>query len=154
MSHNIKEIRGFTGEYQCLSIFYPCIVIHGDLVFCNAEAAFQAAKSMSQDERIRFCAMTSAEAKREGWRVEMRPDWKQVKVDVMRDILLSKFERNADLWLKLLGTGDAILVEDNAWHDNFWGNCICERCRETPGQNMLGKLLMKIRDTYKYYWRS
>ena len=48
----------------------------------------------------------------------------------------------------LLDTGDAILIEGNFWHDNFFGSCTCPKCGN-KGQNNLGKLLMQIRDEMK-----
>ncbi len=37
------------------------------------------------------------------------------------------------------------IVEYNHWHDNFWGDCLCDRCKHIDGENMLGKMLMAIR---------
>lgn len=37
------------------------------------------------------------------------------------------------------------IVEGNYWHDNYWGNCTCDKCKNIEGQNKLGKILMKIR---------
>lgn len=48
---------------------------------------------------------------------------------------------------KLLETGDAELIEGNYWHDNTWGQCYCPRCKNKIGENHLGKLLMKIRES-------
>jgi len=45
----------------------------------------------------------------------------------------------------LLATGDTKLLEGNRWHDNFWGNCDCPNCRDKPGLNYLGKILMRVR---------
>jgi predicted NAD-dependent protein-ADP-ribosyltransferase YbiA (DUF1768 family) len=49
----------------------------------------------------------------------------------------------------LLDTGDEELVEGTTWHDNIWGNCSCPKCKNIPGQNRLGKLLMQIREEIK-----
>jgi predicted NAD-dependent protein-ADP-ribosyltransferase YbiA (DUF1768 family) len=46
----------------------------------------------------------------------------------------------------LLNTGDEELIEGNYWHDNYWGNCTCSKCKDIEGQNKLGKILMKVRD--------
>ena len=40
----------------------------------------------------------------------------------------------------LKATGDAVLVEGNWWRDDFWG------VYEGKGQNILGKILMIVRD--------
>lgn len=69
--------------------------------------------------------------------LEMRPDWDEIKVEVMEEGLMAKFTQNPRLRELLLSTGDRELIEDSP-RDNFWGNA-------RNGQNMLGKLLMKIR---------
>ena len=50
---------------------------------------------------------------------------------------------------KLLATDNEELVEGNTWHDNTWGECSCERCKDIKGQNRLGKMLMQIREEIK-----
>ena len=89
--------------------------------------------------------MQPAEAKKEGKKINLRSDWETVKVDIMREIIRIKFSGNADLRIKLLKTGDAELIEGNNWHDNFWGDCSCERCKNITGENMFGNLLMEYR---------
>ena len=74
---------------------------------------------------------------------DIRPDWQAIKVDRMRDVLRAKFNQHEDLKQKLLDTGDAILVEDSKT-DRFWGIG-----KKMNGKNMLGELLMKIRDELK-----
>lgn len=70
----------------------------------------------------------------------MRPDWNEVRVDVMRQCLLSKFS-SEDLSSRFLLTGDRQLVEGNHWGDRFWG----VDDRTWQGLNHLGELLMEIR---------
>jgi nicotinate (nicotinamide) nucleotide adenylyltransferase len=55
----------------------------------------------------------------------------------MEEILRIKFS-NIDLAEKLKNVKEPI-VEDNTWHDTFWGVC------DGQGKNMLGKLLEKIK---------
>jgi ribA/ribD-fused uncharacterized protein len=68
-----------------------------------------------------------------------RNDWDDIKVEIMREILLEKTGQHEYVRRKLLQTGERELVE-NSWRDNFWG---CGPNRD--GQNMLGKLWMEIR---------
>lgn len=68
-----------------------------------------------------------------------RPDWDEVKVDVMRRILRAKAEQHEYVHRKLLATGDRELVE-NSWRDDFWG-----WGPNRDGKNMLGKLWMEVR---------
>lgn len=68
-----------------------------------------------------------------------RPDWDDVKADIMRLLLRAKVEQHEYVRRKLLATGDRELVE-NSWRDDFWG-----WGPNRTGQNMLGKLWMEVR---------
>lgn len=70
----------------------------------------------------------------------LRADWDAVKDDVMRRAVRAKFARHADIRAVLLGTDDEVLIED-APGDYCWG---CGA--EGTGRNMLGKILMEVRD--------
>ena len=72
-------------------------------------------------------------------KADRRPDWDEIKVEVMREILRAKAMQHEYVHLKLLATGDRELVE-NSWRDDFWG-----WGPNRDGQNMLGKLWMEIR---------
>lgn len=67
----------------------------------------------------------------------------------MYEVVLAKFKQNPDLREKLLNTGNAILIEGTTWHDNYWGNCTCDRCANKFGRNQLGKTLMKVHEELK-----
>ena len=71
----------------------------------------------------------------------MRPDWEQVKLGIMEEIVRAKFTQHPELAGRLLSTGDLQLVEGNAWHDTFWGVDLATG----KGQNRLGLILMRIR---------
>lgn len=68
-----------------------------------------------------------------------RPDWDNIKVSVMRDILCEKVAQHEYVKRKLLSTGHRMLVEDS-WRDSFWGSG-----NDGKGQNQLGRLWMDIR---------
>ena len=78
----------------------------------------------------------------------IRKDWEEVKEQVMYKALVEKFSI-PELQKALLATGDEELIEGNYWHDNTWGDCYCDRCKDIKGQNLLGKLLMQVRDELK-----
>lgn len=77
--------------------------------------------------------------------VKLRPDWEDVKEQVMEDIVRAKFTQNQYLGDWLLNTGDAELIEGNNWGDTTWGVDI----RTKKGKNLLGKILMKVRAELK-----
>lgn len=62
----------------------------------------------------------------------------------MHDLVELKFAL-PELAIQLQVTGDQELVEGNHWHDNIWGNCVCDRCVNIVGQNWLGQILMQVR---------
>lgn len=138
----------FDGEYAFLSNFYNASCIFEGKFYPTVEHAFQAAKSLDSAERNWIAAAGSPGlAKRLGRRVNLRPDWEKVKFDVMEECLRSKFADPA-LKKKLLATGNEELVEGNYWHDNTYGNCSCEKCKDIVGRNMLGNILMKLRTEF------
>ena len=165
--HKLKEtISTFDREYAFLSNFCPSPIIYAAREWSffehahqeegsfgepkewrTVEHAFQAQKTFieAEQELIRS-APTPGKAKRLGRKISFfRPDWEEVKVDIMYDLLNLKFTQNKDLGRQLAETGDALLVEGNYWHDNIWGDCGCEKCRDIEGENLLGKLLMEVR---------
>lgn len=133
--------------YEFLSNFYICPIVREGMGFNSAEAAYQAAK-LTAPEHKRLIANEDSpgKAKRMGRSLPIRPDWEDVRLDVMLDVLRLKFGQNLPLAEMLLSTGDALLVEGNRWHDNFWGNCSCGRCSDIPGLNHLGRALMQVRE--------
>ena len=138
----------FDGEYAFLSNFYNASCIFEEKLYPTVEHAFQAAKSLDLAERDWIAAAGSPGlAKRLGRRINLRPDWEKVKFDVMEECLRSKFA-DPVLKQKLLATGDEELVEGNYWHDNTYGNCSCEKCKDIIGRNMLGNILMKLRTEF------
>ena len=137
-------ISSFRDEYFFLSNFYPVEIKLDGIVYPNAEAAFQARKTLDVEERRNFSMLKNpVQAKRLGRKVKLRDDWEEVKLDIMTEVVSQKFLQHPHLIEMLLQTGDEELVEGNKWGDRFWGVC------KGKGENHLGKILMKIRDTYK-----
>ena len=142
-------INKFDGEYAFLSNFYDVSVVYNGITYKNTEAAFQAQKTTSISKRLEFANFTASQSKKEGRKLALRQDWEEVKEQVMYEICLAKFTQNEDLKMKLLSTDGHHLIEGNYWHDNTWGNCTCEKCKNIVGENKLGKILMQIREELK-----
>jgi hypothetical protein len=149
----MNEIKDFRKEYFFLSNFYMCHVHVEGITYPSSEHAYMAMKTLDPEERIRFSNMkTAREARDEGQKVKLRGGWEVIKNIKMKDILSCKFTQNPDinkLRERLLATGDAYLEEGNTWHDNYWGVCYCDKCKDKEKHNMLGKLLMEVRDEIK-----
>ena len=83
-----------------------------------------------------------------GGEVFLRPDWEEVKVGIMEEIVRAKFTQHPELAARLLATGDKVLVEGNHWGDTCWG----VDTRTGQGENHLGKILMKVREELRQAW--
>lgn len=133
-------IKNFRGENHFLSNFCTAPILWDGVFYMNNEAAFQSAKLLSKEERRAFSMLDPTTAKRQGRKVQLRPDWEKVKYDIMYDIVKTKFEQNEALKIKLLATGDQYIHEENSWGDRVWGTV------NGVGKNYLGKILMKVRE--------
>lgn len=130
----------FRGKYEFLSNFYPCLIIDRnfpDLIYHSVEAAFQATKTLDKEERRPFTYIDASQAKMRGRHLKLRDDWEQVKDSTMEYYCRQKFS-NPILRAKLMAVTEPI-VEDNWWHDTYWGRC------NGIGENKLGQILTKIR---------
>ncbi len=134
-------IGPFQGEWRWLSNFWPASVVLEGVEFPSVEHAYVAAKSLDPEFRSRVLAEPKpGRVKRLGRGVVLRPDWDEVKLSIMADLVEQKFSRHEDLRLKLLASGEEEIVEVNSWGDRFWGVC------DGVGENHLGRILMEVRN--------
>lgn len=132
--------------YKCFSNFYPISITYDGINYKSTEAAWQAQKCINKNDRKQFSELTPSAAKSLGRKIKLRKDWENIKYDLMIDICTIKFQ-DKKLREILKNTKDATIIEDTTgWHDNIWGDCSCEKCKNIPGQNLLGKALMEIRN--------
>jgi len=140
MASRIKE---FQGEYRWLSNFWLCPIEYNGHVYKSVEHAYQASKATVESDRVWIAnTSTPAGAKHKAKKIALRPEWNMIRVPVMYELVHIKFSSNLELRQKLLDTGDMILEEGNRWHDLFWGIDL----DTGKGQNLLGKLIMQVRD--------
>lgn len=134
------DIKMFIGEFSWLSNFHPADIVVEGFSFPSVEHAYQAFKTNDKNwfEKIRS-AKSPGVAKRQGKQCPIRPDWEDVKFDVMLKCVRAKFSQNEDLKEKLLAT-TGLLEEGNSWGDTVWGTV------SGRGENHLGKILMKVRE--------
>lgn len=126
--------------YYYSNFFERPIFIYGRM-FKTSEHAFQFKKTLNPEWQDKIAnAGNAKESRALGKACPIIKGWDDIKVDIMREVLYAKFTQHQDLRNKLFATGDAIIIED-AWWDEFWG---CGK--NGDGQNMLGKLLMELRE--------
>jgi len=134
------------GEYGCFSNFSRHPVYLKDKRWPTSEHYFQAQKfaGTEHEEQVRYAdrAMKAANMGRDRKR-PFRSDWEEVKDDIMRVAVMTKFTQHKELTSILLSTGDAEIVEHTA-NDSYWADG-----GDGSGLNMLGKILMEVREAIK-----
>ncbi|MDG3007072.1 NADAR family protein [Paludisphaera mucosa] len=132
-------------DFGWLSNFSAHAFSLDDRLWPTVEHYFQARKFADREiqEHIR-AAKTPQQARKMGRdrSLPIRPDWEEVKVDVMTRVLRAKFSQHPRLKAALLATGDAPLLHEST-RDHFWG---CNRAGK--GGNRLGRILMDLRESF------
>ena len=134
------------GPHGSFSNFSSHPFVLDGLRWPTSEHFFQAEKFLDQAyrERIRLASSPGAAAKLGRSRdMPLREGWEGMKDDVMRRAVRAKFAAHPDITAVLLGTADEHLIEDTST-DHYWG------CGTSgSGRNMLGLILMELRQTLR-----
>ena len=141
--HNHDHLLLFTnGPYGCFSNFSPHGVNLQRQWWPTSEHFYQAQKHAGTpyEAEIRRAPTPKRAAEMGRDRSHaLRADWEQVKDDVMREAVRTKFQTHADIRQILLDTADEEIVEASPI-DYYWG-----AGADGSGQNRLGKILMEVR---------
>lgn len=157
--YNVTDthIYGFFDKHRYLSNFHLHSIEYEGILYPSNENAYQAAKTLDQEGRLKIASLTPSASKSAGRSLPLREDWhntlpnnqivfdasgalmEQVRDKIMYELNVIKFS-NPYLRNLLLETGDKYLEETNWWKDDYWGVC------NGSGLNKLGRILMKIRD--------
>lgn len=144
-----ERVRFYERDFYPLSNFSAFTLQWDGMRFDTSEAAYHYEKfRYTSHNRLRGEIRWAASA-HEAFKIAernkhlRRPDWDEIKLDVMRAILRAKVDQHEYVRRKLLATGDRLLVEDS-WRDDYWG-----WGPNRDGQNWLGRLWMELRDQLK-----
>lgn len=149
-------IAEFQGDYRPLSNFWykDVYLPDDDFIYPTNEHAYQASKTLDLNRRVIIQkAKTPSNAKALGSDKKetiIRSDWNSVRRITMLHLTRIKYSYS-DMCELLLSTGTQQLIEGNVWHDNYWGICSCQSCKQERvtqpklGRNWLGKILMLVR---------
>ncbi|MBQ2086400.1 MAG: NADAR family protein [Oscillospiraceae bacterium] len=152
-------------EYGCFSNFYPCEFEYAGQHYTSSEQFMMAQKALAfwDIEMVNCIHETNdpKEAKALGKKVKNYDDavWSAIRPQIVRRGVRAKFQQNEDLRKILLETGDRILVEASPY-DDLWGikmaagNAQIEDPSNWKGQNLLGKVLMKVRADLRTWLQS
>ena len=128
------------GEFSNLSEYE--IMIDGKQ-WPTSEHYFQAMKFEGKNyiEKIRKTKRPNIAAQMGRDRsVKIKRGWDSMRVNVMTNAIRAKFTQHQELHDLLLSTGDRRIIEHTS-NDAYWGDG-----GDGSGKNMLGVVLMKIRD--------
>ena len=143
MNNKKSKIESFIGDYTFLSNAYNCKIEFNGLVYNNADAAYEAQKSLDKNMMNKFTRLSSAKARAKGRNLPENEEFEYDKVNILYKIVLAKFKQNEDLKKKLLDTGDAELINNNTFRDEVYG------VYNGKGMNILGKTLELVRSLLK-----
>ena len=146
----IRFYRASEKPYGAFSNLYRRTIVFEGETFLTSEHAYQAGKARKPEVRAWVLSAPSpalvAMAAHGLYYWDITPGWSRKKFDRMRGVLRAKFTQHEDLKELLLTTGEARLIE-SATVDNevnrLWGEV------NGRGRNMLGELLMELRDTLR-----
>ena len=89
-----------------LTNYYMCTVKVDNLIFSSSEAAYHAEKFLDEDIKKLMTKLIPDEAKHVSRELArfIRPDWDNVKYDLMEKVVLEKFKQNPECLKELLDT--------------------------------------------------
>ena len=141
---NETQIYKFDGPYAFLTLEYPCNVVYDDHIYGNAAVLFYALRATNERSRMKIAKLSTNKARQKSSALPENPEYDDNREYFLKMVVKAKFDTNPDLRAKLLETKPKELVNTVSYLDDWIG------IRETNGRgdNMLGKVLMEVRDEY------
>lgn len=139
------QVFFYEQDFYVLSNFSAFSIVWKDLQFPTSEHAYHWEKFIGHENSALRAAIRKATSAHDAFKIagafksDVRPDWRAVRVDIMRNILRAKAAQHEYVRRKLLATGERELIE-NSWRDDFWG-----WGPNRDGKNVLGRLWMEVR---------
>ncbi len=126
-----REAQGMS-EILSYSLEFDTPLVHQGIEYRTVENFYQAMKTAKDDleTRRKIAAATPDEARRLGAQIQARPDWPEIRRDVVETALGHKFAPGTRWRARLRSTGDREITDGSK-------------------DNILGRLLMDIREESK-----
>ncbi len=137
----------FTPAYYPLDNFSAHALSVWGIDFPTAEHAFQWKKFSDNakdvaEEILNAKSPQQVKEISDANKLGQSPNWPEKRIEVMEEILRAKAKQHKDVRDVLEKTGKRLIIE-NSPVDSFWGIG-----SDGNGQNMVGKIWMKIRDEF------
>lgn len=141
---NETQIYKFDGPYEFLSLEYPCQVVYENHSYNNAAVLFYALRALNERSRMKIAKFSTNKARQKSLALPDNPEYDNNRKRFLKLVVKAKFDSNPDLREKLLSTKPKALINTVTYLDDWIG------IRETNGRgsNMLGKVLMEVREEY------
>lgn len=149
-------IRKVADEWGILGNFARTPLALGSVVFKNSEQLFQLMKFKDKDAIEAVYAAANPKFTAKHWEKSFRrSDWGSIIVDAMKFCLQAKYEQCASFRDALAKTAERFIVEDQTSFPkktaDTWGVKLVQD--EYVGPNLLGRLLMELRDNGNLSYR-
>lgn len=137
-----------------LSNFYRTPIEFEGVTYTCVEQLYHSIRLNNTDERAKFLKLTpnlgikmrAKSFKRKGLE---RKDWRHISVDVMRFCIQKKYEQSEAFRTALERTKGKFIIEDQSSRRRIpdsWGAVLDTTTREYYGKNIMGRILMEIRE--------
>lgn len=156
---------GFFHEYEdygCFSNWYPAEFEYAGLHYANSEQymMYQKVMMFGKTELAEQIMSTPDPARAKKIAGQKFPEfdsgiWEKTCYTIVKRGVRAKFAQNPDILERLLGTGNELLAECSPY-DKKWGIGIDISdparldCSRWKGKNLLGRVLMEVREELRY----
>ena len=142
-------IRKVTGEWGVLGNFARTCIIVNKVEFRNSEQLFQLMKFTDEEPVKAVYQAANPKYTAKHWeKTHRRSDWGSIIVDAMKFCLSKKYEQSEEFRHALSMTKGLFIVEDQTSFPkktaDTWG--VKRIGKNYVGPNLLGRLLMELRD--------
>lgn len=152
-----EQTVGFTStaaEWGIFSNFAKTPMVVNGIEFACVEQLFHYIRLNNEMERAQYLKVSPGmalkmKAKAFKKRGVERVDWREIAVDVMRFCLNHKYQASAEFRKALADSGDRFIVEDESnrkKRPDSWGAVLDTATGEYYGKNIMGRLLMELRE--------
>lgn len=149
-------IRKVDDEWGVLGNFARTPLTVDGVKLKNSEQLFQLMKFTDAEPVMAVYRAGNPKYPAKHWeKTHRRPDWGHIIVDVMKFCLMTKYEQSEDFCLALRRSEGFFIVEDQTSFPkktpDTWG--VKSVGDEYAGPNLLGRLLMELRDNGRLEYR-
>jgi len=155
-SRNVARIHKIDGEWGVFSNFARTPLLVEGKEFDTSERLFQVMKMATKEAQTSVYEVKGSPKMRAKHIAkvtpeQIRPDWPQIIVDVMKFCLMTKYGQSSDFREALDRSKGMAIVEDQTSFPrkdaDTWG--VKLKDGKYVGPNLLGRLLMELRDNGK-----